>query len=321
LREVSARHPEAPEARRALRSATQEMERREQATPPTAARESFPELEATFRPPATTSSPQPGTAPPLAETVMQPTLLRASPLEPTRALPAGRPQAHLWLGGGGLVVVALLGAVWLKGSTPRPAPGAPVQVAPVALPSAPASAGPAAASPSAPARRAGNRDASPQPALSPAALPGAPSPSAPPEVAGPQGRVAIASTYPVDVMWRGRALAKAQESSEVSLPVGRQTLTLVANAYLLRANVEVEVPAEGAAQVSAPALGRINVRAQPDNCQIFIDGAFIDYPPILDRPLATGPHQVTFRWPDGSSQEEPVDVGRSRPAYVTGRKP
>ena len=53
------------------------------------------------------------------------------------------------------------------------------------------------------------------------------------------------------------------------------------------------------ASVSAPELGRINVRANPDNCQVFIDGIFVDYPPILDRPLAAGPHAVSFEWPDG----------------------
>jgi hypothetical protein len=61
------------------------------------------------------------------------------------------------------------------------------------------------------------------------------------------------------------------------------------------------------------------VRANPDNCKVFIDGVFIDYPPILDRPLATGTHAVTFKWPDGEAREEVV-VERGKPAYVTGRR-
>ena len=37
-----------------------------------------------------------------------------------------------------------------------------------------------------------------------------------------------------------------------------------------------------------PRSGKLNIRATPDNCQVFIDGAFVDYPPILDRPVAAG---------------------------------
>jgi hypothetical protein len=72
--------------------------------------------------------------------------------------------------------------------------------------------------------------------------------------------------------------------------------------------------------VSAPALGKINIRANPDNCQVFIDGAFVEYPPILDRAIAVGDHKVGFKWPDGAHQDETVEVSRNGPAYVTGRK-
>ena len=74
------------------------------------------------------------------------------------------------------------------------------------------------------------------------------------------------------------------------------------------------------AAVSAPALGKINIRANPDNCQVFIDGSFVEYPPILDRAIVVGEHKVAFKWPDGSHQEESVEVPRGSPAYVTGRK-
>ena len=44
--------------------------------------------------------------------------------------------------------------------------------------------------------------------------------------------------------------------------------------------------------VEAPALGKLNVRASPDNCEVFVDGAFVDYPPILDRPAVVGADAV-----------------------------
>jgi hypothetical protein len=142
----------------------------------------------------------------------------------------------------------------------------------------------------------------------------------PPEASVPLGRVSVSAPYPVDVVWRGRTLSHGQPSPEISLPAGRQTLTLLAPAYFLRENVTVDVRPPAVAAVSAPALGKINIRASPDSCRVFIDGAFVEYPPILDRAIASGEHTVGFKWPDGAHQDETVAVPRNGPAYVTGRK-
>lgn len=140
------------------------------------------------------------------------------------------------------------------------------------------------------------------------------------ESTGPQGRVAVSAPYPLDVVWRGRTLSHGQTSPEVSLPAGRQAVTLVAPAYFLRLNLTVDVRPPAVAAVSAPALGKINIRATPDNCQVFIDGAFVEYPPILDRAIAAGPHTVGFKWPDGAHRDETVEVSAAGPAYVSGRR-
>jgi hypothetical protein len=138
---------------------------------------------------------------------------------------------------------------------------------------------------------------------------------------GPPGRVAVSAPYPLDVVWRGKVLSHGQPSPEVNVPAGRQVLTLVAPAYFLRQNVTVDVPRPPAvAAVAAAALGKINIRANPDNCQVFIDGDFVEYPPILDRAIAAGEHRVAFKWPDGARREESVLVARGAPAYVMGRK-
>jgi hypothetical protein len=138
---------------------------------------------------------------------------------------------------------------------------------------------------------------------------------------GPQGRVAVSAAYPLDVIWRGKVLSHGLPSPEVGVPAGRQVLTLVAPTYFLRQNVTVDVPRPPAvAAVAAPALGKINIRANPDNCQVFIDGDFVEYPPILDRAITAGDHHVAFKWPDGARREESVQVARGAPAYVMGRK-
>ncbi len=140
------------------------------------------------------------------------------------------------------------------------------------------------------------------------------------EAAGPLGRIAVSAPYPLDVVWRGKVLSHGQPSPEVSVPAGRQVLALVAPTYFLRQNVTVDVRPPAVATVAAPALGKINIRANPDNCQVFIDGDFVEYPPILDRAIAAGDHRVAFKWPDGARREESVQVARGAPAYVMGRK-
>jgi hypothetical protein len=136
----------------------------------------------------------------------------------------------------------------------------------------------------------------------------------------PPGAVAVLSEYPLDVLWHGRPLARDQASPRVEVASGRQTLTLVSTGVFLRQEVEVEVPPGGEVALPAPPLGRINVRANPDNCEVLLDGTFVDYPPILDRKVAAGRHVVGFRWPDGARSEQTTEIKAGAPSFVVGRK-
>jgi hypothetical protein len=136
----------------------------------------------------------------------------------------------------------------------------------------------------------------------------------------PPGSVAVASAYALDVVWRGRTLARGETSPRVQLPGGRQVLTLQASAVFLKADVDVDVPPGGEVAIEAPGLGKLNVRATPENCEVFVNDVFVDYPPILDRPVAAGRHSVSFRWPDGARSEQTVEVRARAPAFVIGRK-
>jgi hypothetical protein len=140
------------------------------------------------------------------------------------------------------------------------------------------------------------------------------------EKIAPEGVVAITSSYPLDVLWRGRPLSRGEVSPRVSVPGGRQVLTLVAPSLFLRTEVTVQVPPRGETSLAAPLAGKLHVRAVPDNCEVFVDGTFVDYPPILDRPVAAGRHTVSFRWPDGTKGEEVVEVKDGAPSYVYRRK-
>jgi hypothetical protein len=149
-----------------------------------------------------------------------------------------------------------------------------------------------------------------------------PTPGAPvaPTPALPEGRVNVLSAYPVDVLWRGKLIARGQTSPQLSLPAGRQVLTLVATEYAMKTDIAIEVRPRAATDVAAPQLGRISIRANPDNCRVVVDGTFLDYPPILDRPLALGRHAVEFQWPDGARRVETIEVAKGTPTYVMGRK-
>jgi hypothetical protein len=140
------------------------------------------------------------------------------------------------------------------------------------------------------------------------------------EPLAPPGTVTVASSYPLDVLWRGRLLARGEVSPRVSVPGGRQVLTLVSGSLFLRAEVTVQVPSGGEASIAAPPTGKLNVRAVPDNCEVFVNGTFVDYPPILERPMAAGRHTVAFRWPDGARSEQAVEVKGGAPTFVVGRK-
>jgi len=140
------------------------------------------------------------------------------------------------------------------------------------------------------------------------------------EPAVPLASVTVSSTYPIDVSWRGRSLARGEISPRIQVPGGRQALSVASAVYFVRAEVVVNVAPGGSASVEAPALERVSVRANPDNCQVFIDGTFVDYPPIMDKPVGAGSHLVSFKWPDGAESKETVEVQPGKVSFVSGRK-
>ncbi len=348
LSEVTELHPQLLEARRALRWARREVEHKTEPPPPE--EDDFPELEATFQ----------AQAPPTqveAETVLQPTVL-AQPVarHPAARRPAAGPLAVktggggvLWIGAGAATIALGIGGyLWLRPPEPgvSPDPRVSTSPSPLVLVSPTVTTSRVAVS-SDPKGATVTVDGKPAAGVTPLEVeldaakahrvtvtkdgytaqetrlsPG----SWPPEIKlvleplGPLGKVTVTSPYPLDVLWRGKVLARGAAGAEVSVPAGRQTLTLVSAVHFLRDSVTVEVRAGETVEVSAPQLGSLNIRANPDNCQVFIDGTFVDYPPILDRRLAAGSHTVRFEWPDGLRREEPVQISAGSPAYVMGRK-
>jgi hypothetical protein len=340
LRDAAERYPRSLEARRALRTATRERERRLE--PRGGESEGFPELDLTYQAAPTRRTPDTVTVPSVAAldtgaTADSPAAGASAARSSTRALQGAAAVA--------LLVAVIAGGLLMTRRAPAAArvrvrsepSGASVFLdgrdtgvvtdGEISLP--PGASGMATLTLRKPAYRDASRvlrlpltadevrvEMEPVPVAA-ASPPVATDPSAAPV---PQGRVAVSASYPVDIQWRGRSVGHGPASAEVSLPAGRQSLTLVAPVYFLRQTVTVDVRPPAVATVEAPPLGKINIRANPDNCQVFIDGVFVEYPPILDRAITVGEHKVGFKWPDGAHQEESIEVPRGGPAYVTGRK-
>ncbi len=138
---------------------------------------------------------------------------------------------------------------------------------------------------------------------------------------GPPATLVVESAYPLTVTVNGRVLASDKPGVTATLAAGTQEVLLESASIFLKRRETVQLEAGGSTTIKAPATGKIGVRATPDNCKIFLNGVFVDYPPILDRTIAAGPHVVSFEWPDGTKAEEKIQVQAGKPSYVMGRKP
>jgi serine/threonine protein kinase len=304
LHDVVQRNPHCLEARRALRLASREMQRRQR--PPEPESDAFPELDATFQ-----SSPP---------TQRSPETFVSRSAAPPVALRTGTGKWLLLVGGIALCAAVGSGIVLVR--SPERATRGAGDPPPQAPPTLESRVRPPLQPPVPPAPQ---QDAVPQQSAAPtvpvaASVKVVSDARASLEPAGPPGTVSVVSAYPLDVLWRGKPLARGELSPRLSLPPGRQVLTLVSAAHFLKASVDVEVRGGQELRIQAPGLGKISIRANPDNCEVHIDGAFVDYPPIFDKPLAEGKHTIAFKWPDGTRREEVKEVARGRIAYVTGRK-
>jgi hypothetical protein len=347
LKDLSSRQPGSLEARRALRAATRELQRRQRPAQPQD--EDFPELDATFQSPPTRVASATTGYPPPPPTRVEPAVVPTAEPVVARRSSAGAALAA----GAGLALAAALAAGFflLRDRAPRAEP-----------PRADDAAGRRPAPSLAPtpdARRFVQLAVSSDPPGAAVALDGEGLPGVTPlsveidptaehrlsftlggykarevavtagdagplnvalEPSGPLGTVNVVSSFPLDVVWKGRTLARGQSGARLSLPAGRHSLTLVSAAYFLKASVPVEVRGGAEASVRAPELGRISIRANPDNCRVLIDGVFVDYPPILEKPIAAGAHTVSFRWADGHGADESAEVESGRIQYVMGRR-
>ncbi len=138
---------------------------------------------------------------------------------------------------------------------------------------------------------------------------------------GKPGTVAVESTYPVSVWRGGSELAPATPSPSVQLRPGSYELRLISESVFLDRVVPAQVREGETVSVMAPPLGRVNVRANPGNCTLTINGVSAGAPPFMNREIVEGSHEFVFTWPGDVKDVQRVEVQTGKPSYVTGQKP
>jgi hypothetical protein len=126
----------------------------------------------------------------------------------------------------------------------------------------------------------------------------------------PPGLVRFESmpAYPVEVYLDKKPLPV--ENGTVKLREGKHTLTLRSPKVFFTASVPVEVTGgkTSAAKVNWPGLGSLTVQAEPSRCKIYVDGEFLDYPPINEHPIAAGTHKIKAILDSDPSQVQEKDI-------------
>jgi len=138
---------------------------------------------------------------------------------------------------------------------------------------------------------------------------------------GKPGTFAIESTYPVSVQRGDSELAPATPGPSLQLRPGSYELRLISESVFLDRLVQVQVSEGETTTVQAPPLGRVNVRANPGNCTLSINGISAGAPPFMNRDIVEGSHEFVFTWPGDLRDVHQVVVQVGKPSYVIGQKP
>jgi serine/threonine protein kinase len=137
---------------------------------------------------------------------------------------------------------------------------------------------------------------------------------------GRPGTFAVESSYPVAVRRGNSELAPAAPSPSVQLRPGSYELRLVSEAVFLDRVVPAQVREGETTSVTAPALGRVNVRANPGNCTLTINGVPAGAPPLMNKEIVAGSHEFVFTWPGDVRDVQRIEVQAGKPSYVIGQK-
>jgi hypothetical protein len=129
------------------------------------------------------------------------------------------------------------------------------------------------------------------------------------------GWLTVKAPYEMQVLEGGRTLGTtARERME--LPAGRHVIEIVSETLGLRQTRSVDVTGgnESVVTINLP-TGQLTLVATPP-AEVFVDGERAGETPILNMPVAVGPHEVTFRHPEFGEEHRAVTVAAGTPARL-----
>jgi len=135
----------------------------------------------------------------------------------------------------------------------------------------------------------------------------------------PRGTV----TLPRPKGWTGEVFLGTTRVGSTSEPVtleeGNYTLVVRNDKVFAKTSIPVVVKGGETIRPAAvfPGLGSLTVQAQPSNCKVYVDGAYVDVTPILDLPIAAGDHAIKVVFvPNGATQDRRVSIRADRSERV-----
>jgi serine/threonine protein kinase len=137
---------------------------------------------------------------------------------------------------------------------------------------------------------------------------------------GRPGTLSVETGYPVSVYRGDSVLVAESEKPTVGLRPGTYQLRLVSERVYLNRAIEVQIREAETTVVRTPPLGRVNVRANPGNCTVSIDGMPAGAPPFMNRDIVEGAHEFVFTWPGDVRDVQRQEVQAGKPAYVIGQR-
>jgi len=100
-------------------------------------------------------------------------------------------------------------------------------------------------------------------------------------------------SYPIEVHVDKKPVPLVD--GKVRLPEGTHTLTLRSAEVRFSSTlkkVEIAGSRTTSLKIAWPGLGSLTIQAEPSNCKIYVDGEFLDYPPINGHSIVAGEHEI-----------------------------
>ncbi|MEM7586170.1 MAG: serine/threonine-protein kinase [Acidobacteriota bacterium] len=130
----------------------------------------------------------------------------------------------------------------------------------------------------------------------------------------PPGYLTANASFPLEIRVGSQLHGPFPSGNAIELPVppGRHEVTLVAEDVFLSQTISVDIASRQRVPLRLPRIVQLRITANPANCQVSINGREVDVTPINNLPIAVGPHDFTFHWPNlGKTKEVRKVVTRS----------